>query len=107
MRFREFAQLNPKVWATRGETYPFIEMSAIDPGQRYVTTVETREYTGGGAKFEHGDTLFARITPCLENGKIAQYIGVPGNAAFGSTEFFVFRAKPGICDPGFLYYLSC
>lgn len=53
-----------------------------------------------------GDTLFARITPCLENGKIAQYQGVDGHAAFGSTEFFVFRAVPRISDSGYVYYLA-
>ena len=54
----------------------------------------------------HGDTLFARITPCLENGKIAQFISSPGQAGFGSTEYWVFRAKDGISDPAFVFYLA-
>lgn len=61
----------------------------------------------GGAKFCNGDTLMARITPCLENGKTA-FVDVlkDGEVAFGSTEFIVMRAKKGISDPQFVYYLA-
>jgi type I restriction enzyme S subunit len=63
-------------------------------------------FNSGGAKFLPGDTLFARITPCLENGKIAQYKCSENTPAFGSTEFFVFRARTGVSDPSYVYYLS-
>ena len=50
----------------------------------------------------------ARITPCLENGKTAKVnILDDGEIGFGSTEYIVFRAKHGVCDEDFLYYLVC
>ena len=62
----------------------------------------------GGTKFRNGDTIMARITPCLENGKTAQVsILNDGEVGFGSTEYIVFRAKEGIADKDYLYYLVC
>jgi type I restriction enzyme S subunit len=79
-------------------------MDVIRPGTRKVFPAQERQASGSGSKFAPGDTLFARITPCLENGKIAQYAGdKPG---MGSTEFFVLRAKDGVSDAGFVYYFS-
>ena len=50
----------------------------------------------------------ARITPCLENGKIAKDNALDGDEiGFGSTEFIVLRAKPEIMDENYLYYLVC
>jgi len=61
----------------------------------------------GGAKFRYGDTLFARITPCLENGKTAYANTLDEDEiAFGSTEYIVLRAKPNISLPLFVYYLA-
>ena len=80
---------------------PSVMMEDITPGKRYVSANNIKELKGG-AVFEDGDILFARITPCLENGKIAQYKGQP---SFGSTEFIVFRRRPGISDYSYLYYL--
>ncbi len=104
--FQELAEVNHRVNLQKGKTYPFVEMGVVQPGLRYVGSNQTRNFNGGGAKFMSGDTLFARITPCLENGKIAQYISKHYKMGFGSTEFFVFRARPGLSDPGFVYYLS-
>jgi type I restriction enzyme S subunit len=106
MRFTDFAEVNPKVELTKGEKYPFVEMAIVTPGRRYVSTEVKRTYKGGGARFQTGDTLFARITPCLEHGKIAQYSGKDGEVGFGSTEFFVFRHRDGISDPGYIAYLA-
>ena len=62
-------------------------------------------YTGG-TKFKNGDTIMARITPCLENGKTAMVNILDDNEiGFGSTEYIVFRAKNNITDPYFVYYL--
>ena len=57
----------------------------------------------GGVRFKNGDTIIARITPCLENGKAA-YINIlnEGEVAFGSTEYIVFAAKEGY--PSSFYY---
>lgn len=67
---------------------------------------EQAEFTGG-SKFCNGDTIMARITPCLENGKTA-FVDMleDGEIAFGSTEFIVMRARAGISDPQFVYYLA-
>ncbi|MDD5461003.1 MAG: restriction endonuclease subunit S [Methylococcales bacterium] len=102
----EFIDFNPSVALEKGCDYSFIGMERIQSGIRYVQSKECRAFTGGGARFLHEDTLFARITPCLENGKIAQFVAEPGICGFGSTEFFVLRAKRGISDPSFVYYLA-
>lgn len=106
MLFSDFVEIHPKVPLTKGFEYPFIEMEIVTPGRRYVSPRSKRQYKGGGGKFQAGDTLFARITPCLENGKIAQFLGKKGEIGFGSTEFFVFRNKEGISDPRYVFYLA-
>lgn len=106
MPFSEFAQANPKVSLTKKETYPYVDMAAVTPGKRYVMAQEERQFKSGGSKFQTSDTLFARITPCLENGKIAQFVGDrKDSVGFGSTEFFVFRARENVSDPAYLFYL--
>ena len=102
----EFVEINPKVKLKKGVEYPFVEMGFVVPGNRYVSSDNKRSYKGGGAKFRTGDTLFARITPCLENGKIVQFSGANNEVGFGSTEFFVFRHKEGISDAGYVFYLA-
>ena len=104
-RFGDFVDLNPPVRVQRTSSYPFVEMAVISPGRRYVEAMQSRT-PASGSRFVAGDTLFARITPCLENGKIAQYRAEPGLVGLGSTEFWVLRAKPGISDAGFVYYLA-
>jgi len=106
MLFSEFAQINPKIDLDKGESYPFIEMEDLTPGRRYISAIKEKEFNGGGSRFQTEDIIFARITPCLEHGKIAQVKGRVNKKYFGSTEFFVFRAKDGISDKGFLFYLS-
>ena len=104
-RIRDRVLCNPLVKLEKGVSYPFIDMEAITPGIKAVGSVESSEYSGQScSKFCSGDTLMARITPCLENGKIAQYTGGIGKA-FGSTEFFVFRGIPKITDNDYIYYL--
>lgn len=106
MPFSDFVEINPKVKLKKGVEYPFVEMGFVTPGRRYVSTDSKRIYKSGGAKFQTDDTLFARITPCLENGKIVQFAGANSEIGFGSTEFFVFRHKEGISDPGYVFYLA-
>jgi type I restriction enzyme S subunit len=106
MIFSEFVEINPKVKLTKNNAYSFIGMELLQPGFRYVTSKEAKSFNGGGTKFKSGDVLFARITPCLENGKIAQFKGTSGDVGFGSTEFFVFRGKDGTSDSAYVYYLS-
>lgn len=104
--FDDLVEFPPSVRLNKGESYPFIPMEAIDPSIKYVQDVGERVYTGGGAKFSNGDTIFARITPCLEHGKIVKIKNLNKGSGFGSTEYFVFRAKQGISDEDFIYYLA-
>jgi len=92
----------------RGTAYPFVAMEDVQPKRRTVIPGSERIWEGGGgARFENGDVLFARITPCLEHGKTAQVDNLSLGAGFGSTEFFVFRGRSGISDSGYIYYLAC
>ncbi len=104
--FSELVEFPPKISLEKNELYDNIPMDVIDGGIKYIQEINKRVYTGGGAKFGNGDTIFARITPCLENGKIAKVKGLEKEVGFGSTEFFVFRAKENISDPDFIYYLA-
>lgn len=104
-RLKDFVEINPSVRLSKSVEYPFVPMEAITPGRRYVEAPGVR-IAGGGAKFCGGDTLFARITPCLENGKIAQFKAPASQAAFGSTEYWVFRARENVSDPSYVFYLA-
>lgn len=104
-KLKDLVEVNPTVKLKKGEIYPFVSMDVIQPFYKPVEAKEEREFKSGGAKFENGDTLFARITPCLENGKIAQVKNLKNGKGFGSTEFIVLRGKEGITDTDFVYYL--
>jgi type I restriction enzyme, S subunit len=104
--FTELVEFPPRVILEQGELYDNIPMNVVDGGIKYVQEINQKIYTGGGAKFSNEDTIFARITPCLENGKIAKIKGLEKEVGFGSTEFFVFRAKEDTSDPDFIYYLA-
>lgn len=73
--------------------YPYVEMKHVSTTS-IVCEFDHKHYTGSGSKFRFGDTLFARITPCLENGKTA-FVWFLNNdeKGFGSTEFIVMRGK--------------
>jgi type I restriction enzyme, S subunit len=107
VKFSDVVEFPPKVQLKKNEEYDLIEMEDIDIQKRYVHASKTKKYDSSGvSKFEDGDIIFARITPCLENGKIAQVRLKNKRKGFGSTEFFVFRPKKGLIDSDFLYYLS-
>ena len=96
----------PSVKMRRGCIYPFVDMHSIVPGNKFVASSQQREFRSTGSRFIDGDTLMARITPCLENGKICCYRSIDKNPAHGSTEFIVLRHKDGITHPEFVYYLT-
>lgn len=98
--------IDPPAQLRKGEDVPFLSMDKVAPFTKSISTGEIKPYSGG-AKFQNGDTLLARITPCLENGKTA-YVDFLGNnrTGAGSTEFIVLRAKHGITESGFTYYLA-
>mgnify|MGYP000592196887 CR=1 FL=1 len=101
----KYIDINPKEFLAKGTLAKKISMDKLQPFCRDVPEYEIAKFSGG-AKFRNGDTIMARITPCLENGKTAMVnILEPDEVGFGSTEFIVFRAKEGYTDPDFVYYL--
>ena len=107
MKLSDFIDFNPKRPLEKGVITPFIEMADLPEGERDVSRIGNRIFSGGGSKFKNGDTLFARITPCLENGKTAKVNGLPSNAVgHGSTEFIVMAAKDLSVDEEFVYYVA-
>lgn len=103
--FTDWIDVNPQVPLKSGSIYSFVEMKDLNENLKFAYPSSLRKLSGG-ARFKEKDTLFARITPCLENGKICQVKGLKDEVGFGSTEFLVFRAKEGLTDPDFVYYLS-
>lgn len=104
-KFSDFVFINPAVQLAADGTYSYVEMKDLSDGQKFCHPSAER-LLGGGTRFQDHDTLFARITPCLENGKICQVRGLKNRVGFGSTEFFIFRGKEGVSDNDFIYYLS-
>jgi len=106
MPITEAVEINPKVQLQRGEPYAFVEMADLVEKVTRVRSKQNKEFKGSGTKFRVGDTLFARITPCLENRKIAKFIGTSGEMAFGSTEFIVFRGRDDITTTDYAHFLA-
>ena len=105
-KLSEIADFNPSEPLQKGKISKKIGMDKIFPFNRDITLYEVVPFTSG-TKFRNGDTIMARITPCLENGKIAKVsILDEDEIGFGSTEFIVLRAKEEI-DEDYLYYLTC
>ncbi|WP_346199756.1 restriction endonuclease subunit S [Caldifermentibacillus hisashii] len=105
-KLEDVIEFNPSETIKKGKVVKKIGMDKLMPFQRKIEGFVVTKYTSG-TKFRNGDTLLARITPCLENGKTAQVsILEEGEVGFGSTEFIVLREKPGISDRNFIYYLS-
>ena len=105
--FSEAVLVNPPTRLDRGAIYPFVDMAAVNADSRTTVSVEERTFKGSGSRFQSGDTLMARITPCLENGKIARYQAVGDKLeAHGSTEFIVIRGRADVTDTNFAYYLT-
>ena len=106
MRAADFIDFNPRMSIKKGTIATKVAMDKLQPFTKRIPETEKAVFSGG-SKFRNGDTIMARITPCLENGKTA-FVDILGEdeVAFGSTEFIVMRAKEGISDPQFIYYLA-
>lgn len=103
----DIIKFNPKEELKIGSMAKKISMNKLIPFCRDIPSYDISEFLGG-SKFRNGDTIVARITPCLENGKIAKVsIFEDNEVGFGSTEFIVLRAIEGISDPDYIYYLMC
>lgn len=106
VRTGDFIEFNPRLSIKKGEVATKISMDKLKPFTKRVPETEKATFAGG-TKFCNGDTIMARITPCLENGKTAFVDCLQdGEVGFGSTEFIVLRARDGISDPQFVYYLA-
>ena len=104
-KLSDYIDINPATKLEKGKCYPFVEMENIVVGIKRPITENMLIFAGQScSKFKPNDTLMARITPCLENGKVVKYSN--GNAGFGSTEFIVFRGKSGLADDDYVYYGS-
>ena len=89
----DIVDVNPREPLKTGITAPYLEMAALPTSGPIHDQAVPREFTSG-MRFRNGDTLLARITPCLENGKTAFVQSLPKDAVgWGSTEFIVLRSK--------------
>jgi len=86
----------------------FVPMAAVEEESGRLDASETRPahtLRKGYTPFKENDILFAKITPCMENGKIAVATGLKNGLGYGSTEFFVLRPFPGINPRYILHFL--
>ena len=105
-RLGDFMEFNPKISLKKDTVARKITMDLLVPHSRDIYSWTYEPYSGG-AKFQNGDTIMARITPCLENGKHAFISLLDENEiAYGSTEYIVIRGRKGISDNLFVYYLT-
>ena len=103
-RLCDIVEINLAESIKKGTIAKKIGMDILQPYCRAIPSFSVEPYSGG-SKFKNGDTIMARITPCLENGKTAMVNILNENEiGFGSTEYIVFRAKETITDPYFVYY---
>lgn len=100
----EAIEINPKIKLSDDEEHWFVEMADLPSDSMVIQGAIMREGRSG-PKFCNGDTLFARITPCLENGKTG-FVNfmTSGESGRGSTEFIVLRSK--LVTAEFVYCLS-
>lgn len=96
--------VNPSRTLKKGSVARYLDMANVPTNSARVQNIVSREFTSG-SKFKNGDTLLARITPCLENGKTAFVDFLNSDeVGWGSTEFIVLRPKNGLPEP-YAYFL--
>ena len=101
----QFVKLNPSESLKNGTPTPYLDMAALPTSGPSPDDAVMRDFKSG-TRFRNGDTLLARITPCLENGKTAFIQSLQdGEIGWGSTEFIVMRAIPPI-PPAYTYLLA-
>jgi type I restriction enzyme, S subunit len=98
-------EINPQRRLPKGQVATYLDMASV-PTTGHRPTSWTEREMGSGMKFINGDTLLARITPCLENGKTAfvDFLA-QDEVGWGSTEFIVLRPRLGL--PNYFAYLLC
>lgn len=111
-RLGDVCEVNPATdisHLSRDDTVAFVPMAAVAELSNQVDTSRRRplhEVVTGFTRFAPGDVLFAKITPCMENGKIALVPEVAEGVAFGSTEFHVLRCGSGVEPPFIRHFLA-
>lgn len=105
VKLNQYVRTNPPLSIKKNAIATYVEMNDLTTASMRIAGSIKREFIGG-SKFQNGDTLLARITPCLENGKTA-FVDILENEeiAAGSTEFIVMRAK-GNVSPYWVYCLA-
>ena len=107
VKLGDVAIINPREAIGRGTIARKIGMDNLDPFKRKPNGFTFEEYKGG-IKFRNKDTIMARITPSLENGKTGYILNLEDDEiAYGSTEYIVFREKKDVTDSLYIYYLVC
>ena len=106
VRLTDIIQFNPPESIKKGTVAKKIPMEKLLPHTKKISGFENAAYSAG-PKFRNEDTLLAKITPCLENGKTA-FVDILNEkeVAFGSSEFIVLRAIEDISDANYIYYLA-
>ena len=101
----EYIEVNPRRSLRKGQAAPYLPMAKMPTKGHMPDSVAVRAF-GSGMRFANGDTLVARITPCLENGKTA-YVDflTDGEVGWGSTEYIVLRPRPPLPNQ-FAYFLA-
>ncbi len=107
----EACLINPRFFTEPVENdqeLSFLPMAAVEAGTGRIDLSRTRlfaEVQKGYTRFSEGDVLFAKITPCMENGKLAVAKGLTNNCGCGSTEFHVLRPHKGVSGDFLLFFL--
>lgn len=103
--FLDAFDINPPHSLNKGQVAPYVEMANMPNDSARILGYVDRPFTSG-TRFTDGDTLVARITPCLENGKTAfvDFVGA-GRVGWGSTEYIVLRPRTPL-PPEFGYFLA-
>lgn len=107
----DVCQLNPPLtreeWPSDDALVSFVPMSAVDENRGAIASLEERPFSEvkkGYTSFRSGDVLFAKVTPCMENGKAAIAEGLRSGIGFGSTEFHVLRPNPELLSPEYVFH---
>ena len=105
MRLKDVTEFCPAYsGGARNDTVAFVPMEALRYDSITQQEIPLDEARGKYTYFAEGDLLFAKVTPCFENGNIAVATGLKGGIGFGSSEIFVLRAKPGL-NNRYLFYV--
>ena len=107
VKLGDVVKINPQRKLAKKKQAFHLAMRDVEVYKREITSHSYKVFKGSGARFQNGDTLLARITPCLENGKTV-YVDClkPNQVGHGSTEFIVLSGIEDKTDNLFVYYLA-